>query len=387
MMRRPASAGQKIVLAAEASGGGVGRHVLDLAEGLPSRGFDVLLVHARRRVGDGFGERVARHGEYGYRVATFDVARAPGVGDIPATVALRRAIGRFGNADVLHGHSSKAGALSRIGRWGHARRVVYTPHAWYTQNPELSAVARGAYGFIEYGLAALTDRIISVSRDEAEHAVGLLGIAPEKLVLIENGIDPWSEERVARVRRETRAALGLAADDFVVGFVGRLAPQKAPDVALRVFRRLLDERPQIRPVLVGDGPEADLVRSTLAELGLDDRVRWLRAAPGRETMAAFDVFLMTSHYEGFPYVLLEALSAGCAIVSTRVGGVADCVGEGENGHVVEGADADALAARVLSLASDSSRLDSMRARSRARAAVFSLERMLDRTADLYRSLQ
>lgn len=382
-----ATARQKIVLVAEASGGGVGRHVLDLAEGLPARGFDVLLVHARRRAGEGFGERVARHEEFGYRVATFDVARAPGVGDIPATVALRRAISDFGRADVLHGHSSKAGALSRIGRWGRARRVVYTPHAWYTQNPELSAAARGAYGFVEYGLATVTDRIISVSRDETEHAVGLLGIAPEKLVLIENGIAPWSDAHVAEVRRDARAALGLSADDFVVGFVGRLAAQKAPDVALRVFRRLLDERPQVRPVLVGDGPEADLVRATLAELGIAERVRWLRAAPGRETMAAFDVFLMTSHYEGFPYVLLEALSTGCAIVSTRVGGAADCVAEGENGHLVDGPDAAALAARVLSLVRDPARLGEMRARSRARATVFSLERMLDKTADLYRSLQ
>jgi len=375
----------KIVLAAEATGGGVGRHVLDLAEGLPARGFDVLLVHARRRTGEGFAERIARHREFGYRLATFDVERAPGARDLPATVQLRRAIRGFGNADVLHGHSSKAGALTRLGRWGRARSVVYTPNAFYTQNPELGRVARGAFGLVEYGLSALTDRIIAVSRDEVEHAVGL-GIAPAKLTLIENGIEPWGAAELERMRAATRGRLGLSPHDVVVGFLGRLAAQKAPQVALRVFARLRDARPNLRLVLVGDGPDAESVRASIGELSLGQAVRWIPTALGREMIPAFDVFMLTSRYEGFPYVLLEALNGGCAIVSTRVGGAADCVEDGRNGFLVDAPDAEAIAERVLAITDSPERLRAMRQRSRERAALFSLDRMVDRTADLYRSL-
>jgi len=375
----------RIVLAAEPTGGGVMRHVLDLAEGLPRRGFRVLLVHARRGIDAAFAARLERREAFGYETASVDVQRAPGGHDLAATLELRRVIRRFGGADVLHGHSSKAGALARLGRWSRARRVVYTPHAWYTQNPALGAASRGAYQLIERALATLTDRIISVSRDEAEHAVAL-GIGPDKLVLIENGIETWTPAQVAGARAATRARLGIAADDVVVGFLGRLAPQKAPDVAVRVFRQVLHERPTTRVVLAGDGPDAERARALLVELGIADRVVVLPVANGPELIPAFDLFLMTSRYEGFPYVLLEALAAGCAIVSTRVGGVADCVIDGVTGSVVDSLDPDPIARAVLAIVNDPPRLAAMRASARERAALFSIDRMLDRTADLYRSL-
>jgi glycosyltransferase involved in cell wall biosynthesis len=262
---------------------------------------------------------------------------------------------------------------------------VYTPHAWYTQNPSLGAASRGAYRLIERALATVTDRIISVSRDEAEHAVAL-GIGRRKLVLIENGIESWTPEQVARVRAATRSRLGIAPDDVVVGFLGRLAPQKAPDVALHVFRRLLDERPGTRVVLAGDGPDGERVRALIGELGIADRVIALPVASGRDVIPAFDLFLMTSRYEGFPYVLLEALAAGCAIVTTRVGGVVDCVVDGVNGAVVDSLDPEPIARSVLAILNEPDLLHRMRAEARARAALFSIDRMLDRTAELYRSL-
>jgi len=375
----------RIVLAAEPTGGGVMRHVLDLAEGLPRRGFRVLLVHAKRGIDGAFAARLERGREFGYETASVELHRAPGKHDVAATVALRRVIRDFGGADVLHGHSSKAGALARLGQWFHARRVVYTPHAWYTQNPTLGRASRGAYQLIERTLATVTDRIISVSRDEAEHAVAL-GIGRRKLVLIENGIESWTAERVERARAATRARLGIAHDDVVVGFLGRLAPQKAPDVTLRAFRRILDERPATRVVLAGDGPDGPAMRALASELGLDDRVITLPVAHGPDVIPAFDLFLMTSRYEGFPYVLLEALAAGCAIVSTRVGGVVDCVLDGENGAVVDSLDPEPISRAVLDIVNDSQLLLRMRAESRARAALFSIDRMLDRTAELYRSL-
>ena len=382
--RRP-----RVALATEPASGGVAKHVLDLAERLPSSGFDVLLLHGVRRVDHGFSERVARHREFGYRVAPLDVGRNPGLGDVAGAMALRRAVRAFGAVDVLHGHSSKAGALSRLARWGVARRVVYTPNAFYTQSPGVRGVRRAVAGSIERGLAAATDRIIVVSRDERAHALGL-GLPSAKLVLIENGIDLRVPAEIACARSRARAGLGLAESDVVVGFLGRLCAQKAPELAVRVFRRVHEALPGVRPVLVGDGPDADRVRGLIGELEMEDVVRVVPKALGRDTIPAFDVFLMSSRYEGFPYVLLEALESGCAVVTTAVGGAVDCVEEGVNGFVVGAPDDDALvealAARVVAACGDPARLRAMRACSRARSVLFSLDRMVTRTVDVYRSL-
>jgi glycosyltransferase involved in cell wall biosynthesis len=228
-----------------------------------------------------------------------------------------------------------------------------------------------------------------VSRDERAHALEL-GLPPRKLVLIENGIDLRVPAEIARARARARAELGLAESDLVVGFLGRLCAQKAPELAVRVFRRVHDAMPAVRPVLVGDGPDGDHVRGLIGELGLEDVVRVVPRALGRDTIPAFDVFLMSSRYEGFPYVLLEALESGCAVVTTQVGGAVDCVEDGVNGFVVQARDEDArveaLAARVLAACGDPARLREMRVRSRVRSALFSLDRTISRTVDVYHAL-
>ena len=374
----------RVALVAEATGGGVGRHVLDLAEALPAAGFEVLLIHGERRIGEGFGDRIARHDTFGYRVAGVDMTRAPGPRDLIAGRAVRRALHRFGRVDVLHGHSSKGGALARLVRWGVARRVVYTPHAFYTQNSTLSRVSHRVYRQAEVTLGMLTDRIVTVSSAETAHAAEL-GLPGRKVVQIENGVEHWSSEEVSATRAATRARLNVAPDEVVVGFLGRLTAQKDPERALRVFRRVLDVDPRLRPVMVGDGPDADAVRAALQRLGLEGRVRWVTGALGREMMPAFDLFLLTSRYEGFPYVLLEALNAGCAVVTTDVGGAHDCVREGVNGFITASDDA-ALAAAVLAATQRPERLAELRRQSRALSREFSVERMVARTADLYRSI-
>ena len=176
----------------------------------------------------------------------------------------------------------------------------------------------------------------------------------------------------AHARQRVRGS-AIAEDDVVVGFLGRLAPQKAPDVALRAFRRILDERPATRVVLAGDGPDGPAMRALASELGLGGRLVALPIANGPDVIPAFDLFLMTSRYEGFPYVLLEALAAGCAIVTTRVGGVVDCVVDGANGTVVDSLDPEPISRAVLDIVNDSQSA-SAHARRFARACRSLLDR-------------
>ena len=373
----------RVVLVCEAAGGGVGKHVLDVAEHLPRFGFDVLLVHSSRRAEPDFAERVARHATYGYAVACVDVDRAPGPQDILGTLQLRRAMHAFGGADVLHGHSAKGGALARFARWRRARRVFYTPHAFYAQAPTLSAISRRMYGLAELGLSLATDRVIATSREELALARAL-GIPERKLTVVENGVEVRSDVAVSQARAEARQTLGLEDDEVVVGFVARLVPQKRPLLAVETFGELARVHPRLRFVLAGDGPDAPAVSRALTRDGLSSRVRWLQRATGRELLPAVDVLLVTSSYEGFPYVMLEGLEAGCAVVTTAVGGASDCVVPGRNGAIVPSATPEALAAAARPFIECCDRAQTARTVSRERARHFEIGRMLDRLVSLYR---
>jgi glycosyltransferase involved in cell wall biosynthesis len=373
-----------IVLVCEAAGGGVGKHVLDVAESLPSLGFEVLVVHSTRRAEPQFSERLAHHTRYGYRVARVDVDRAPGPRDLAGVLQLRRAVRDFGGADVLHGHSSKGGALARLARWGCARRVFYTPHAFYAQAPSLPSTMRRLYGFAEHALALATDTVITVSSDEMQFARAL-GIPERKLAVVEYGIHLRSDVDLARDRATARAALGLSDAEVVIGFVGRLVPQKAPELAVATFGRVRRSHANAHFVLVGDGPQAPEVARALAAHGVAGDTTWMRRAAGRDVLPAVDVLLVTSQYEGFPYVMLEGLDAGCAIVTTPVGGARDSVVHGSNGAIVADPSPDALSNAVGHLMESPNALRDARTVSRARAHNFEIERMIDRLATLYRN--
>jgi len=372
----------RIVLVCEAAGGGVGKHVLDVAERLPPFGFEVLVVHSAHRADPEFADRLAQHERHGYHVARVDFRRAPGPRDVIGVLQLRRTVREFGGADILHGHSAKGGALARLARWRCARRVFYTPHAFYAQAPSLSAAARRFYGVAERALSVATDRVIATSRDELGLARAL-GIPERKITVVENGIAIRSNTDLEHDRAAARAVLGVGPDERVVAFVGRLVPQKAPVVAVETFRQIRRQHPTTHLVLMGDGPEAPAVSAALAKDGLASDVRWLRGAVARDLLPGADVVLVTSHYEGLSYVMLEALDAGCAIVTTPVGGARDCVVEDGNGAIVPSPLPDVLAAAVGQWLDSSDRLAEARTISRERAHHFALERMVDRLVTLY----
>src|SRR5262249_49433570 len=145
---------------------------------------------------------------------------------------------------------------------------------------------------------------------------------------------------LARDRATARAALGVSDPQVVIGFVGRLVPQKSPELAVETFARVQRSHGNAHFVLVGDGPQAPAVAQALATHGVASDTTWMRDAVGRDMLPAVDVLLVSSQYEGFSYVMLEGLDAGCAIVTTPVGGARDCVVDGSNGEVVAEATAD-----------------------------------------------
>jgi glycosyltransferase involved in cell wall biosynthesis len=170
--------------------------------------------------------------------------------------------------------------------------------------------------------------------------------------------------------------------------VGRLAPQKRPDVALRALARVRKKHPEAQLDLVAHGPLEGETRALIGELGLGDHVRLLtRGADVPDLLAEAACFLLTSDYEGFPYTVLEAMAAGVPVVSTRVGGVPEQVADGETGLLFEAGDPAAAAAAVEELLADAERARRLGEAGRERVRrEFGRERMVRETVALYDSL-
>jgi glycosyltransferase involved in cell wall biosynthesis len=362
----------------EAALAGVGRHVLDLCERLPARGHGVQLIYSPLRADAAFCRRVARI--EGVRVVEIAMRRGPSLSDVAAIRAVRRHLRTEEPFDVLHTHSTKAGVVGRLASVGLPPAVVYTPNAVRSMDPRLSRPARALYGVAERLLAEVTDIIVTVSVRERRH-LRRLGVPGSKLRLVPNAI----EHAELPDRAEARRRLGLPADAPVVGFVGRLAPQKAPDVLLEAFAELGRRRGDVLLAVVGYGEMEGTLRQRARELGIEANVYWLGERPGRQSMPAFNVFALPSRYEGLPYTLLEARSAGLPLVTTPAAGAETLVEPGENGILVPPDRPDLLAVALDEVLGDPAARRRMGRASLARAAEFPLSRMVDVTVEVYRS--
>jgi len=228
---------------------------------------------------------------------------------------------------------------------------------------------------IEILLARVTDRVVCNSRAVMQDVLSHYPVSPKHAVLIVNGVDPivTTEDENAQVRAELGAEPGM----IVVGTVARLSEDKNPFLFLRTAARVQAARPGTLFVLAGGGPLGDRVKATAASLGLKDLRILGEREDARRLYAGFDIFILTSHREGMPNAVLEAMSAGLPCVVTAVGGSREVVLDGMTGFLAPPGDSEALAARILKLAASPDLRRRLGSTGRTRALKdFSPERMV-----------
>jgi len=352
----------------------VARHVTDVVRHVPAD-HDVLVPP--ERVG-GFTDVIALEAmeAAGARVHLTPMRRS--VVDPRNVAAIRRVrrLIRRSQPDLVHGHASIGGAAARLAASGTGVPRVYSPNGLMPGRAVHAA---------ERLLGSLTDRFVAVSESEADLVARRRIVPRERVAVIPNGIEltPPGPPTL-----DLRARLQLRDDTPLVGSVGRLAAQKAPEVFVRACARVASSQPEAHFVLVGDGPLRDVVNSEVEATGLDGRFAYLPGLRGAATvMGQFDVFVLASRYEGCPYAPLEAMRAGTPVVLTDVVGNRDTVVDDESGLVVAPDDPEALAAAVNRLLGDRWLRRRLAAAGRKRVAVrFDVRLMVDRLAVLYRSL-
>lgn len=297
---------------------------------------------------------------------------------------LSRLIGllRREQIDLIHVHLPLSGVLARLARRpGRVRWVVYTEHGVPSHYRVISRTLNAA-------TYRMNDAVIAVSAEVASRIRHYVRNGRPRLVTIPNAIDPaiFNDQRIDRSRicRE----FSLPIDARLVVTVGNLRGAKGHRHLLAAARRLIAEEPRTRVLIVGLGPLEIPLKEEARRLGLNGRVVFTGfRADATSLIAAADVYVLPSLFEGLPISLLEAMALGRPVIATRVGGVPEVVASGETGILVPPGDADRLASEILSLLRDPTR--SRRLGESARAAVtqrFSVRQMVDATEDVYRTL-
>jgi glycosyltransferase involved in cell wall biosynthesis len=250
--------------------------------------------------------------------------------------------------DVVHAHLPYAGIMGRLAtRLAPVPAMVYTEHNLFERYHRLTAlVHRWTYSW--------SDATICVSEAVQQSAEAKAKVKGKtRLQTIRNGVD-WHDILAARHDpAETRAELAVPPADKVVVHVASFTPKKRHEDLLHAARLLLDEQPDVTFLLVGDGPLRTEMEARARELGVEHKVRFLgHRLDAVRIMAAGDLFVLPSLYEGLPISLLEAMAVGRPAVATRVGAIPEVVTEGVNGLLVEPCDPPLLAASMRQVLND-----------------------------------
>lgn len=364
-------------------------HVLHLIDGLKIGGAEILL----RELSVGLVRR-GFHVSIGYSSSGPLVQELAALG-LPLTRLPRLmridpllffgmiSLIRRESPQIVHTHLFKSDFHGRL-----AARIAGTPVVVSTLHSVDRWAQERSLGRSYGWTARFADRLIAVSEDVRRFHVAQTGVSEEKLVIIENGVDIGRFAGLESAGRAIRKELGFDHTALVFGIVGRLTPPKDHSTFLKAAELILQKAPQARFLIVGDGPLRKDLALQAQKIGLGEALIFTglrKDIPA--VLAALDVLVFSSLWEGLPVALLEGMSAARPVVATAVGGIPEVVVPDKSAFLVPPGDADALAQACLRLASDSATRRSMGQAGLERVvARYSLDVMIDRTAVLYAKL-
>ncbi len=374
-------------MSAPASPHGDRIRVLWLIKGLGPGGAEQLLVSSAR-VAD--HDRFAYHAAY-VRPDKDQLVPKLAASGVPATllgagrwgafrwpVRLRRHMRDF---DVVHAHSPLLAGVARL-----VARTIPD-----RDRPVTVSTEHNVWG--NFSLPTRLLNAVTSGLDARRWAVSdevrrsMWSPRQRTTAVLVHGIDQSERPTAVGARERVRRDLGVAEDAVVAITVANLRREKDYPNVLEAARQALAEDERLVVLAVGQGPLEDEVRAIHRRLGLGERVKLLGYRTDvSELLAASDLFVLGSAFEGLPVSIMEAMSEGLPVVATAVGGVPEAVVDGETGRLVPPRDAAALAEAIVELARDPSARARMGASGKERAQVFDIRTAVEEEERAYIAL-
>lgn len=333
------------------SAGGVERYINMFLKNMDSSKYDNILVCS-------LDYDKKKYENFVYALEYVDMKREINLkSDLSAIVHIRKIIKKY-NPDIVYLHSSKAGAIGRIANLGLKNRSLYNPHGW-AFNMNCGFIKKKIYLYIEKLLAPLCTFIIAISDFEKDCAIENKVCKVDKIKVIYNGIDINEYEEKKKRFTLTREELGIPEDAYVIGTVGRLTEQKAPDTFIKAAKKIKDKYPKAFFIMVGDGELKGKVKEIINGSNLENSVLitgWVDEP--MKYIELFDQAMLLSRWEGFGLVLPEYMIAGKPIIATDVDGIPNLINN-DNGILVKMDAVNEIAVASETIINDSEKCEFM----------------------------
>lgn len=328
--------------------GGVLRHIQDIVTQIDHTKFELIGVFPDKLLNKAY----LPHNISGYHsiftaagLKSYTVETPVGLNPLASTTAfynMARLL-RHAQPDVLHCHSSMAGAIGRLATlaW-RPRRVLYTPHLMYCLRS--TGLRRFIFSAIERILFPLTDTVIAVSDSELHDISSIFG-QNHRLTLIRNAVPvdlsaPATQPGGSALPKDIKPLQGKK----IILSTARFDAQKDVPTLIHAAHILAQTRSDFQVLLAGDGEDRDAIRARIRDRKLEHLVHllgWRSDVP--QLLAACDVMVLSTHREGLPYAMLEAMALGKPVIGSDVPGVRECVEHGQTGFLFPCGNAQALA--------------------------------------------
>lgn len=347
--------------------GGIANYILTLSRSLSQRGVTVIVASSG-------GELESELARYGISHRKINIRTKSELDPkVLRSILTVRAIVAQERPDIIHAHTRVSQVVAFF-----VSRITGVPYV------------TTCHGFFKTRARKIFDtwgaKVIAISAAVKGHLIKDLGVSEKRVELIYSGVDieafskDCSPDEVTRIKKE----LGLHAGPLV-GTIGRLSPVKGQAFLIKAMEDVLSKRPDVRALIVGDGPEENALKDLARSLNIEYAVKFLRAdLDTHRILSSMDVFVFPSIKEGLGIALLEAMASGRPCVASDVGGIGNIIKDGINGLLVGPGDAAGIASSILALLDDDVLRKSVG--NAARALVkerFSLTLMTDGVMRLY----
>jgi len=289
--------------------------------------------------------------------------------------------------DLIHTHTSKGGVIGRIAaRQAKIRRIVHTVHGFGFHDLS-NPIRKHLVIYIERFLGRFTDKLICVSQEIFQSALAYRFVPPDKAICIPNSID-LSRFDPDKLTGDLFDKFNLTKDATVIGMVGRLDAHKDPITFVNAATYILKEFPDIKFILIGDGPLRATLEQTVRSLQIHNSIifaGWSQDVPS--LLNDIKIFVLTSLREGLPLTIIEAMAMAKPVVATDIIGNREVVVNGETGFLVPPKDPEGLASAVMRLLRNPELMAEMGRAGRKRAVEnYDVKLMVKNTEAVYRQI-